>query len=99
MGLVGYPQVSLAEARDAAAANQRAIRGGRDPIAEKRQAAEEARRPPTPTFAQAATTVIALRRPTWTNAKHAAQWESTLATYVFPVFGNRLVDETPAGTF
>ena len=93
LGLGGYPEVSLAEARDAAAANQRAIREGRDPIAEKRQAAEEAQRPPIPTFCQAATTVIALRRPTWTNAKHAAQWESTLAAYVYPVFGNKLVDE------
>ena len=37
--------------------------------------------------------VIALRRPTWSSEKHAAQWESSLATYVFPVIGHRLVDE------
>ena len=41
IGLGGYPAVSLAEAREVAAANLRVIRVGRDSIAEKRQAAEE----------------------------------------------------------
>ena len=44
IGLGGYPAVSLAEAREVAAANLRVIREGRDPIAEKRQAAAEQRR-------------------------------------------------------
>ena len=75
------------------AANLRVIREGRDPIAEKRQAAEELRRLPTPTFAHAAHSVIALRRPTWSNAKHAAQWENTLATYVHPALGKKLASD------
>ena len=70
-----------------------------DPVAEKREARETARRPAPciPTFAEAAARVIELRRPTWSNAKHAAQWESTLATYVHPVIGRKAVDSvTPA---
>ena len=93
MGLGVYPAVSLAEARELAAENQRAIRHGRDPLAEKHRAEEELRRPATPTFAQAAEQVIEMRRPTWSNAKHAAQWESALRTYAHPVIGRKSVNE------
>ena len=64
LGLGGYPAVSLAEARELAAENQRAIRQGRDPLAEKHQAEEDLRRPPVPAFTQAAEQVIEMRRPT-----------------------------------
>ena len=41
--------------------------------------------------------MIELRRPTWSNARHAAQWENTLAAYAHPVIGNKTVDSiTPA---
>ena len=92
-GLGGYPAVSLAEARELAGANQRAIRQGRDPLDKKRQSAGEWRRPAMPTFAQAAEQVIEMRRPTWSNSKHAAQWKSTLATYAYPVIGSKHLDE------
>ena len=97
MGLGGYPAVSLAEARDLAAENQRLIRQGRDPLAERRQAAEELRRPPVPTFAQAVEQVIEMRRPVWSNAKHASQWTNTLRTYAHPIIGRKLVDEVTTG--
>ena len=93
LGLGGYPTVSLAEARELASDNQRTIRQGRDPLAEKRQSAEERRRPALPTFAQAAEQVIEMRRPTWSNSKHAAQWKSTLSTYAYPVIGSKYLDE------
>ena len=79
--------------------NRTAVAQGRDPVAEKQEAREAARRPApsVPTFAEAAARVIELRRPTWSNAKHAAQWESTLATYAHPVIGHKTVDAvTPA---
>ena len=57
-----------------AAENQRLIRQGRNPLDEKRQALEELQRPSIPTFALAAEQVIEMRRPTWSNAKHASQW-------------------------
>ena len=99
IGLGPYPAVSLARARAIAHDNRTAVAEGRDPVAEKREARETARRPAPsiPTFAEAAARVIELRRPTWSNAKHAAQWESTLATYVHPVIGRKAVDAvTPA---
>ena len=97
LGLGGFPAVSLADARELAAANQRAVKQGRDPLAEKRQAAEERRRPAVPSFSEAAERVIEMRRPTWSNAKHAAQWTSTLATYAHPVIGRKPVDEITTG--
>ena len=84
LGLGGWPLVSLAEAREKALENRRIARSGGDPRMEKRD---------VPTFAEAAAEVIELNRPTWRNAKHAAQWGSTLKTYVFPHFGFRPVDE------
>ena len=84
LGLGGWPLVSLAEARAQALGNRRIARSGGDPRIAKRA---------VPTFAEAATQVVKLNRPTWRNAKHAAQWNSTLETYVFPYFGSRLVDE------
>ena len=93
MGLGGFPSVSLADARELASENQRAIRQGRDPLSEKRQAAEERRRPAVPTFAEAAEQVIDMRRPTWSNAKHASQWTNTLNTYANPVIGRKPVDQ------
>ena len=93
LGLGGYPTVSLAEARKAALVNSRMIREGRDPLSEKREAIAARQRPPTPTFAEASEVVIDMRRPTWTNAKHAAQWASTLTTYAFPKIGPKLVTD------
>ena len=93
VGLGGYPVVSLAKARGLALANAQSIREGRNPITEKRQAREESRKPDKPTLADAASRVIELRRPTWRNVKHGAQWSSTLETYAYPIIGQKLVDE------
>ena len=94
IGLGAYPAISLARARERAHENRTAVAVGRDPVSEKREAREAARTPSpsVPTFAEAASRVIELRRPIWSNPKHAAQWESTLATYAFPAIGNRPVD-------
>ena len=98
IGLGPYPTVSLAQARLLSADNRTAVSEGRDPLAERREAKEAARNPAAsvPTFAEAASRVIELRRPTWSNPKHAAQWESTLATYVFPFIGETAVDDITA---
>ena len=56
----------------------------------------ETRRPNKPTFSEAAAKVIELRRPTWRNAKHAAQWSSTLETYAYPIIGKKPVDKVTA---
>ena len=99
IGLGSYPTVSLAQARSLASSNRSSVSEGRDPLAEKRHAKDVARNPTpsVPTFAEAAARVIELRRPTWSNPKHAAQWSSTLRTYAFPFLGEKAVDEiTPS---
>lgn len=45
------------------------------------------------TFAVVAAELIDRRKSGWRNAKHAQQWTNTLATYAFPVFGDKPVAE------
>ena len=97
IGLGGYPAVTLADARDMAAANLLAIEQGKDPLMEKHLVAEENRRAAAPTFADAARQVIELRRPTWSNRKHADQWASTPDTYAYPLIGSKQVGEITSG--
>ncbi|MDU9002402.1 tyrosine-type recombinase/integrase [Sedimentitalea todarodis] len=80
LGLGPYPDVSLAMARDRAAEARRLIAEGEDPITKKQQAKPK-------TFREAALELIESKRPGWKNAKHAAQWTSTLEAYVFPKIG------------
>lgn len=87
LGLGSIDLVSLAEAREKALANRKLAREGKDPREEKRRAEEIL------TFEQAAREVHRLHRPSWRNVKHAAQFISTLETYVFPHFGKRKVSE------
>ena len=93
IGLGGYPPVSLAKAREWAVINAQVIREGRNPISERRQAREEARKRDKPTFSEAAAIVIEERRENWRNVKHRAQWSSTLETYAYPIIGKMPVDE------
>lgn len=92
IGLGGTSLVSLAEARENALAYRKLARDGGDPLAEKRKAKQI-----TPTFAEAAQRVHAEHQASWTNAKHTAQWLTTLKRYAFPVLGERRVDliDTP----
>jgi integrase len=92
MGLGGLSLVSLAEAREKALQYRKIARADGDPIAERRKAQMA-----TPTFAEAACAVHAEHRSAWKNAKHAAQWISTLSAYAFPIVGDLRVDhiETP----
>ena len=97
IGLGGYPAVSLKAAREMAIANLLAIKQGRDPLAEKSQVTQENKEASVPTFADAARQVIELRRPTWSNRKHANQWASTLATYAYPLIGSKQVGAITSG--
>jgi integrase len=93
MGLGGFPDVPLADARDAARAAREKIAAGVDPIEEKKElksaliAAHATRK----TFDECAAAYIKAHRKEWSNLKHALQWESTLKTYASPVIGNMLV--------
>lgn len=89
IGLGGYPTVSLAGARDAARAARESIRSGIDPVEQKRtqRATMIAARVSAVTFDDAARQYIETMSHAWRNAKHEAQWVSTLATYASPVIG------------
>lgn len=90
LGLGGYPDVSLSEARELADGIRRGLRAGVDPIEERR--AKRSSLSGVITFDQAARRMIESRRAEWKNAKHQAQWESTLDTYASPYLGRMPVD-------
>ncbi|MEI4262246.1 tyrosine-type recombinase/integrase [Roseovarius sp. D0-M9] len=90
MGLGGAAYITLAEAREAALANKRLARAGGDPLQAKREAQAVL------TFEEASRKVHEIHKPTWRNAKHAAQFLSTLETYAFPKIGARKVADVSA---
>lgn len=90
IGLGSAAKVSLKLARERAGAVREQIEAGIDPVAERRKAAG------IPTFREAAKLVHAEHKGSWKNAKHKAQWLSTLETYAFPAFGERSVAQVDA---
>lgn len=85
IGLGAYPIVTLAEAREQALQNRRAVAQGGDPRDKPRS---------VPTFAEAAEAVIAKHAKSWKpDGKSAKQWRSSLATYVFPELGQQPVHQ------
>lgn len=82
-GLGPVVDVSLEEAREAAGVCRRQVREGGDPIGIVRDQIQAARleRAKRLTFGECAERYIKAHRSGWRNAKHAEQWESTLATH------------------
>lgn len=87
LGLGGYPTVSLAQALEAAREALQTIRAGTDPAAARRQRQATVEW----TFRRVAEAYIEAHRAGWKNDKHAQQWENTLETYAYPVFGAKHV--------
>lgn len=87
IGLGGYPTFGLAEAREMAREHLVEIRKGADPVRERLQR----RQRQVWTFKKVAEAYIDTHRAGWKNPKHAQQWENTLQTYVYPVFGDKHV--------
>ena len=93
MGLGSIATFSLAEARERARLARQQLVDGVDPI-EARLAERDARRKDEAeriTFKDAATKYLAAHESGWRNAKHRAQWRSTLEAYAFPAIGARPV--------
>ena len=88
LGIGPVTLVSLAEARAEAVRLKTVAWKGGDPKAERQR-----QRRVVPTFIEAAKEVHASHGATFKNAKHKAQWMSSLEADVFPVFGNRPVDQ------
>ena len=95
----GADAISLAKARDLADALRVKVRAGIDPLAERERdaaealAAAQAAMVAGVTFKAMAETHIAANKESWRNAKHRQQWENTLKTYAYPVFGELPVAE------
>lgn len=89
LGLGPAHTVTLSEARKRARKARMQLLDGIDPIAEKRERAQQAKRAQARmmTFAQCAEAYIAAHRAGWKNAKHAEQWTATLETYAYPIIG------------
>jgi integrase len=89
MGLGPLHTVSLAQAREHARKCRSMLLAGEDPLESRRarQLEETLERAKTITFDYCAKAYIAAHRGSWKNAKHAAQWESTMATYASPIIG------------
>ena len=90
IGLGSAELVTLSEARELAVSNKKLARAGGDPLAAKQE------RIAIPSLNEAIDKVIELNAPTWTNAKHAAQFKSTLTNYVTPRLGRRPVNDIQA---
>lgn len=93
MGLGSLENIPLAKARLEAANLRAQVKdplNPTDPQAQRKQSKLSVRleRAKRMTFKQCAETYIESQRPGWKNPKHAAQWESTLTTYVYPIIGD-----------
>ena len=93
MGLGPLHTITLERARFKARDCRELLLDGIDPIearrSSQRTAASNAAH--AVTFAAEAEAYIEAHRSGWKNAKHAAQWTSTLETYAYPFIGKQLV--------
>jgi len=89
MGLGDFDLVSLKDARKKRDAAYSLVVDGIDPIDDRaaRKAAQVAESAKALTFKQCAEGYIAAHKAGWKSAKHAGQWEATLATYAYPIIG------------
>ncbi len=85
IGLGSFPVISLAEAREKALENRRAVARGGDP---------RDRSGGIPTFEQAVEKVIAIHEPNWKDGARSAEiWRSTLRDYAMPRLGRKPVNK------
>jgi integrase len=97
MGLGAVADVSLAEARELAAAARQLARQGANPIEQRRAARRESADRAGLTFVQVADAYIAAHEGSWRNPKHKQQWRNTLDTYAAPILGRVSVAEVDVG--
>lgn len=93
IGLGGFPDVTLAGAREKAREYREMIERGIDPI-EQRQAARQSlivEQGKSLTFDDAARQFLAVKSREFKNPKHVQQWTNTLSTYASPILGKMAV--------
>jgi hypothetical protein len=99
MGLGSLNTIGLGEARESAKQCRELILAARDPIEERNAKRGEHHAPPSKskTFEQCAVAYIASHEAGWRNAKHRAEWRTSLRDFAYPVFGALLVDRIDTG--
>lgn len=99
IGLGAYPEVTLAKAREYAAEARQQIRQGIDPIQQRKAHRESLRveRGRARTFKQCTTALLKRKTTEFRNAKHAAQWRTTIERYAYPIVGDLPVDAIQLG--
>ncbi len=90
MGLGGYPEITLATAREKAAAYRTIIKSGTDPLDGKHESKAKARADAAKRiiFKEAAHQYIESHKAGWKNAKHIDQWRNSLRDYTEAIIGN-----------
>jgi len=99
MGLGPFPDISLSDAREKATDHRKLRHAGIDPL-DAKEVQRQAQRIAVAkgrTFRECAAEFIERNRVGWRNAKHRQQWENTLATYVYPTFGELPVSAIDTG--
>jgi len=99
MGLGGYPDVTLADARRRAREMREQIDNGEDPIGQRREAraALAAKLAKSRTFSECVDAYLDAHSESWSNPKHRQQWRNTLTTYASPVIGGLDVAQIETG--
>lgn len=82
-----YPDISLKEAREMHEDARMLLRKGICPCTEKQKNKLALKQKAENTFAELAQEWYELKRPEWSNPKHAQQVINTLTTYAFPFIG------------
>lgn len=96
MGIGSLSSVPATEARFRVSELNRMVANGIDPIEQNKIEKEkliEASKKVDLTFMKVARDYIDNNRSSWKSAKHAQQWENTLATYADPVFKKTPIDQ------
>lgn len=95
IGLGGYPDATLAQARERAREAKDMIRAGIDPVEDRKakRAALAAARSRGLTFKDAVDRYLATKLDAFKNEKHRQQWQNTLSTYALPKLGAMLVSD------
>jgi|SRR5690554_821387 len=90
IGLGGFPDVSLAQARDKAREMREQIAQGIDPVEERQTIRREviATQLSTVTFEKAMTDYIAMKSKEFKNPRQGQQWTYTLTKYALPFIGD-----------
>lgn len=95
IGLGGYPDVSLSQARERAREDREKIRRGLDPVGERRAAKEALKKAQAKalTFDEAARRCHESKAHEFRSTKHRQDWINSLERYANPVVGDLSVED------